>query len=105
MFTSLTLSRQIPSKDDPGTADALRQLAADRLRSCTSDLLVTSCDLVTAAPLTRLLNLHRLETASLTTLFAAPRPDCAVTGVTAPGPKSKHKPERDLVSGEGVGSS
>ncbi|XP_037074836.1 translation initiation factor eIF-2B subunit gamma-like [Pollicipes pollicipes] len=81
--------------EDPGTADSLRQLrAADRLRANT-DLIVLSCDLVTACPLRRLLNVHRLEAAALTALFAAPpvEPD----SVTVPGPKTRHKPERDLV--------
>ena len=88
----------VPGRDDPGTADSLRHLRCnDRLRS-TQTLLVLSCDLVTACPLQELLNAHRLRGAALTALFAAPGNAAPAPGdVTAPGPKTRHKPERDLV--------
>ncbi|KAF0308275.1 Translation initiation factor eIF-2B subunit gamma [Amphibalanus amphitrite] len=88
----------VPGREDPGTADSLRHLrSADHLRA-TQPLLVLSCDLVTGCALRELLSAHLLRGAALTALFAAPGdPTVSPAAVTAPGPKSRHKPERDLV--------
>ncbi|GJQ76024.1 hypothetical protein Trydic_g18077 [Trypoxylus dichotomus] len=80
----------IPSNEDLGTADTLR-LLVEKLKS---DVIVMSCDLITDINLDNLLDLFRKHNASLCTLFFNPQ---VQEPVVVPGPKSKHKPERDLV--------
>ncbi|KAK9881691.1 hypothetical protein WA026_017208 [Henosepilachna vigintioctopunctata] len=80
----------IPSNEDLGTADSLR-LLHDKLHS---DVLVLPCDLITNTDLNSALDIFRTHNATITSLFMKPQqPDA----VLVPGPKPKHKPERDLV--------
>ncbi|XP_050304314.1 translation initiation factor eIF-2B subunit gamma [Anthonomus grandis grandis] len=81
----------LEDKEDLGTADSLRlKEVQERLKS---DVLVLSCDLVTDVNLGGILNLFRKNNASVATLMFPNQ-----TGnVVVPGPKSKHKPERDLI--------
>ncbi|KAL9913344.1 eukaryotic translation initiation factor 2B subunit gamma [Glossina fuscipes fuscipes] len=80
----------IPSDSDFGTADSLRYIQ-DKIKV---DFLILSCDLVTNANLFPLINIFRQHDAALAILLfrGGFEPD-----VTLPGPKSKHKPERDLI--------
>jgi translation initiation factor eIF-2B subunit gamma len=80
----------INGKEDFGTADSLRMLH-DRLKS---DVLVVSCDFITDFNLKSVLDTFRMHDASVTSLFFHQQPG---DNLTVPGPKSKHKPERDLV--------
>ncbi|XP_066993456.1 translation initiation factor eIF2B subunit gamma [Anabrus simplex] len=80
----------IPAGEDWGTADSLRFLG-ERIKS---DVLVVSCDLVTDVNLHEVLNMFRKHHASITALFFQNSSESS--GVT-PGPKTKYKPERDLV--------
>ncbi|KRT82246.1 hypothetical protein AMK59_3733 [Oryctes borbonicus] len=80
----------VPSNEDLGTADTLR-LLVEKLKS---DVIVMSCDLITDINLDNLLDLFRKHNASLCTLFFNPQ---LHEPVVVPGPKSKHKPERDLI--------
>ncbi|KAF4528444.1 hypothetical protein B566_EDAN013449, partial [Ephemera danica] len=83
----------IKQDDDLGTADALRKVPRHGEKA--RDVLVVSCDLVTDEPLENLLNVFRQHEASLAALFFPSIPD--PTPGSIPGPKSKQKPERDLV--------
>lgn len=80
----------VPSNEDIGTADSLR-LIMDKIKS---DVLVLSCDTITDVNLKDLLDLYRKHDASLCTLLFPPQ---QIEAVNVPGPKSKHKPERDLI--------
>ncbi|KAI4462092.1 translation initiation factor eif-2b subunit gamma [Holotrichia oblita] len=80
----------LPSNEDLGTADTLR-LLEEKLKS---DVIVMSCDLITDINLNNILDLFRKHNASLCTLFFNPQ---VQEQIVVPGPKSKHKPERDLV--------
>eukprot|EP00047_Mylnosiga_fluctuans_P004199 m.233210 g.233210 ORF g.233210 m.233210 type:complete len:462 (+) comp12478_c0_seq1:28-1413(+) len=60
---------EILRDSEGGTADAIRQLG-DRLTA--PNILVVACDLLTTLPLHRLLDLHRLQDATVTCLFASP---------------------------------
>ncbi|KAJ3642786.1 hypothetical protein Zmor_025541 [Zophobas morio] len=80
----------ISGKEDLGTADSLRMLH-DRLKS---DVLVVSCDLVSDVSLKGVLDVFRMHDASVASLFFHSQ---GGDGLVVPGPKSKHKPERDLV--------
>jgi len=82
----------LPTKEDLGTADALR-LAAPRLTS--PRVMVLSCDLVTDLPIHNLTDVHRVHGAAVTALFA--RTTLDPKSIPVPGPKSKPKRERDLV--------
>ena len=79
------------SEDDSGTADSMRALQ-DRIRK---DCLVISCDLITNVDITQFLDLYRKHNASIAALML-PDPkiteDCIIAG-----PKSKQKPEIDLI--------
>ncbi|EFA10335.1 translation initiation factor eIF2B subunit gamma [Tribolium castaneum] len=79
----------VSGKEDLGTADSLR-LLHDRLKS---DVLVISCDFITDFSLKGVLDVFRMHDASVASLFFHPHGG----ELTIPGPKSKHKPERDLV--------
>lgn len=80
----------IPSDSDFGTADSLRYIH-DRIKA---DPLIISCDLVTNISLYPLINKFREHDASVVSLLY--RSGFEV-GYTLPGPKSKQKPERDLI--------
>lgn len=80
----------IPSNEDLGTADSLR-LIHDKLKS---DVLVLSCDTVTDINFKDLLDLYRKHDATICSLLFSPQPN---GNMVIPGPKSKHKPERDLI--------
>lgn len=77
-------------EEDFGTADALR-LVSERIHS---DVLLISCDTITNIDFFPALNLFRKNNASCVAVFNK-------TGfeepIDVPGPKSKHKNERDLV--------
>lgn len=59
-----------------------------------TDFLVVSCDVVTNVSLHPVINKFREHNASMATLLF---PGKFEAGVTVPGPKSKEKPERDLI--------
>lgn len=80
----------IPTDSDFGTADSLRYIH-DKIQS---DFLVLSCDVVTNVSLYPLINKFRQHDASLTALLFKSGFE---SDVTLPGPKTKHKPERDLI--------
>lgn len=77
--------------EDLGTAGSLR-LIHDRLKS---DVLVVSCDLVSDVSLKGVLNTFRKHDASIAALLLHPHNDSGP--LVVPGPKSKQKPERDLI--------
>lgn len=81
----------ITGGEDMGTADVLR-LIHEKLYT---DFLIVSCDLITDINLSGILDFYRTHTACITALlFQVPTlPDQFVT----PGPKSKQKPETDLI--------
>jgi len=80
----------IPSDSDFGTADSLRYIY-DKIKS---DFLVLSCDLVSNVNLYPLINKFREHDAALALLLF---PSGFESDVVMPGPKSKHKPERDVI--------
>lgn len=80
----------IPSDEDWGTANSLKFIS----NKVTADLLVVSGDLITNINLNDVLNLHRKYDATLTSLFFNNGPE---EWIELPGPKSKSKPDRDLV--------
>ena len=80
----------IPSDEDWGTADSLKHISS----RVTTDLLVISGDLITNINLNEVLNVHRKYDAALTTLFFNNGPE---EWIELPGPKTKSKPDRDLV--------
>lgn len=81
----------IPSNEDLGTADSLR-LLGDKL---IFDVVCVSCDLITDIDLHDALNVFRKHNASVVSVFFNPQINDGT--ITVPGPKAKHKPERDLV--------
>ncbi|XP_016958347.1 translation initiation factor eIF-2B subunit gamma [Drosophila biarmipes] len=80
----------IPGDSDFGTADSLRYIY-DKIKS---DFLVLSCDLVSNVSLYPLINKFREHDAALALLLF---PSGFESDVVMPGPKSKHKPERDVI--------
>lgn len=80
----------IPSDKDWGTADSLRHI----YEKIISDLIVVSGDLITDINMTEVINLYRKHDASLVSLFLNNGPE---EYIELPGPKTKVKPERDLV--------
>ncbi|KAH8348041.1 hypothetical protein KR084_003415 [Drosophila pseudotakahashii] len=80
----------IPSDGDFGTADSLRYIY-DKIKS---DFIVLSCDLVSNVSLYPLINKFREHDAALALLLF---PSGFESDVVMPGPKSKHKPERDVI--------
>ncbi|XP_075970662.1 eukaryotic translation initiation factor 2B subunit gamma [Anticarsia gemmatalis] len=80
----------IPSDEDWGTANSLKHISS----RVTTDLLVISGDLITDINLNEVLNLHRKYDAALTSLFFNNGPE---EWIELPGPKTKAKPDRDLV--------
>ncbi|CAH0555521.1 unnamed protein product [Brassicogethes aeneus] len=76
--------------EDLGTAESLK-LINDKL---TSDVLVVSCDFVTDVDFKGVLDIFRMHNASVASLLVQPQPNEVFV---VPGPKSKHKPERDLI--------
>lgn len=81
----------IPAAEDWGTADTL-QFLSDRIKS---DVLIVSCDMVTDMSLYPVLDVFRKHSAGIVALFFHPQP--SDTASITPGPKTKQKPERDLV--------
>ncbi|VEN62600.1 unnamed protein product [Callosobruchus maculatus] len=81
----------IAENEELGTADSLRMLY-DRLKS---DVMVVSCDFVSDVDLHGLFNLFRMHDASIASLLLHPQQSEASV---VPGPKSKHKMERDLIA-------
>ncbi|XP_015116888.1 translation initiation factor eIF-2B subunit gamma [Diachasma alloeum] len=91
---SLTLKPEvtgIPDGEDLGTADAVRFIS-DKIHK---DFIVVSCDLIADIDISEILNSYRKYNASITALML-PAPKVPGTFVT-PGPKSKQKPETDLI--------
>jgi len=82
----------LEDKDDLGTADSLR--LRDVHEKLKSDVLVVSCDLVSDVDLGGVLNIFRKHNASVATLMF---PTQQSEAVVVPGPKSKYKPEKDLI--------
>lgn len=82
-----------PGKDDWGTADSLHFIS-EKIKA---DVVVVSCDLVSDASLYPALELFRKNEAAVTMLFLKPTEVSPADALPTPGPKSKHKPERDLV--------
>ncbi|KAG6446427.1 translation initiation factor eIF-2B subunit gamma [Manduca sexta] len=80
----------IPSEEDWGTVNSLKHIS----NRVTTDLLVVSGDLITNINLNDVLNLHRKYDATLTSLFFNNGPE---EWIELPGPKTKAKPDRDLV--------
>lgn len=80
----------IPSDKDFGTADSLKHIH-DRIQR---DVLVISCDVITNANLYPFMNSFREHNASFVSLLL---PGGQEKGVVVPGPKTKYKPERDLI--------
>lgn len=79
----------ISAESDLGTADTLR-LLGEKIQS---DLIVVTCDLVTNVSLYPLINKFRQHDASVVALLMKGSEGDALV----PGPKSKDKPERDLI--------
>ncbi|PSN35021.1 Translation initiation factor eIF-2B subunit gamma [Blattella germanica] len=82
----------IPGVEDWGTADTLRHLS-DKIKT---DVLVVSCDLVTDMKLFPVFDVFRKHSAGVVALFFHPQHGDSPP-IATPGPKSKQKPERDLV--------
>ncbi|KAK3919147.1 Translation initiation factor eIF-2B subunit gamma [Frankliniella fusca] len=82
-----------PGKDDWGTADSLHFIS-EKIKT---DIVVVSCDLVTDASLSPALELFRKNEAAVTMLFLKSMEVSSAENLPTPGPKTKHKPERDLV--------
>ncbi|KAJ8938829.1 hypothetical protein NQ314_011320 [Rhamnusium bicolor] len=80
----------INDNEDLGTADSLR-LIGDKLKS---DIFVVSCDFVSDVNLRGVLDIFRTHDASIASLLLHPQQN---ETIIVPGPKSKHKPERDLI--------
>lgn len=80
----------IPSDKDFGTAESLKHIY-DRIRK---DVLVISCDVITNADLNPFMNSFREHNASFVSLLL---PGGQEKGAVVPGPKTKYKPERDLI--------
>lgn len=80
----------IPTDSDYGTADSLR-FVADKIKT---DFLILSCDIVSNVSLYPLINKFRQHDASMAAMFFKSGFE---SDVTLPGPKTKHKPERDLI--------
>ncbi|XP_064544226.1 translation initiation factor eIF2B subunit gamma [Drosophila montana] len=80
----------VPNDSDFGTADSLRYIY-DRIKS---DFLVVSCDIVSNVSLYPLINKFRADDASLALLLFKSGFE---SDVVMPGPKTKYKPERDLI--------
>lgn len=80
----------IPSDEDWGTADSLKHISSRLV----TDLVVVSGDLITNVNVNKVLNLYRKHDAALATLFFDNGPE---EWIELPGPKSKAKPDRDLV--------
>ncbi|KAJ8920028.1 hypothetical protein NQ315_011678 [Exocentrus adspersus] len=80
----------INDNEDLGTADSLR-LIYDKIRS---DVLVVSCDFISDVSLKGVLDKFRAHNASVASLFLHPQRS---ENVVVPGPKAKHKTERDLI--------
>lgn len=81
----------IASDSDYGTADALRSIS-ERVRS---DVFLITCDIVTNVDFYPVLNMFRKNDASVVSLFI--NGSSVDSSITIPGPKMKHKQERDLV--------
>ncbi|XP_046390463.1 translation initiation factor eIF-2B subunit gamma [Ischnura elegans] len=79
----------VPNDEDWGTADSLRHIH-DKIKR---DIIVVSCDLVTNIIPMKAVNIFRKYDASLVGVFFPSLSEVAST----PGPKAKHRPERDLV--------
>lgn len=79
------------TEEETGTGDALR-IMKDKIHT---DVLLLSCDVVTNVDLYPMLNMFRMHDASIVSLFINGSDVASSTMV--PGPKSKHKQERDLV--------
>lgn len=83
----------ISSDSDYGTADALRSIS-ERIKT---DVLLLSCDVVTSVDFYPVLNMFRKNDASVVSLFINGSAADGSSGIVVPGPKTKHKQERDLV--------
>lgn len=81
----------IASDSDYGTADALRSIS-ERVKS---DVFLITCDIVTNVDFYPVLNMFRKNDASVVSLFI--NGSSVDSSITIPGPKMKHKQERDLV--------
>ncbi|GBP04240.1 Translation initiation factor eIF-2B subunit gamma [Eumeta japonica] len=82
----------IETEGDCGTVDALKKLhKSDKI---STDLVLISGDLVTNVNLSKMLNIYRKHDAALTALYFDNGPE---EWIELPGPKTKAKPERDLI--------
>ncbi|XP_071445003.1 translation initiation factor eIF2B subunit gamma [Hetaerina americana] len=86
----------VPNDEDWGTADSLRHIH-DKIKR---DVFIVSCDLVTNLTPFKAINIFRKYDASIVGVFFPSPAEMAST----PGPKEKHKPERDLVGVDPVTS-
>lgn len=79
------------TEEETGTGDALR-IMKDKIHT---DVLLLSCDVITNIDFYPMLNMFRMNDASIVSLFINSAEVSSSTGV--PGPKSKHKQERDII--------
>ncbi|CAO1294937.1 unnamed protein product [Diamesa serratosioi] len=80
----------ISTDQDFGSADSLR-LISEKIKT---DVLLISCDILTDVDFYPLLNMFRKNDASIVSLFIN---NASENGIIIPGPKYKHKHEKDLV--------
>jgi translation initiation factor eIF-2B subunit gamma len=83
----------ISSDCDFGTADALRFIG-EKIKS---DVLLISCDVMTNVDFYPVLNMFRKNDASVLSLFIDGSKSDGSAPIVIPGPKTKHKQERDIV--------
>lgn len=81
-----------PGKDDWGTADSLHFIS-EKIKA---DVLVVSCDFITDVSLHPSLELFRKNEAAATMLFLKPSETSPAEALPTPGPKTKHKPGKQL---------
>ncbi|KAG8236950.1 hypothetical protein J437_LFUL016145 [Ladona fulva] len=79
----------IPGNEDWGTGDSLRHIH-DKIKR---DILIVSCDLITNMSPLKAINIFRKYNASLVGMFFPSTSEV----FSAPGLKTKNKPEQDLV--------
>ena len=81
----------VPDAEDIGTADSLR-FVHEKIQK---DFVVISSDLIANIDISETLNLYRKHNASIVSLYL--QPPKIPNDFMQPGPKSKEKPEKDLV--------
>lgn len=83
----------VPNAEDLGTADSIR-LIHEKIHT---DFLVISCDLISNVDICEVLNLYRKHNASIAALMLPESQLSVSDDFVTPGPKSKQKPETDLI--------